>query len=272
MTAAAVNGASAAPPIGGAGLASGAPTEARATTLLPAPSVSPCSVDALHLLIADIADDQTRSGKASAERSHAERRQALADYVAAMDRQREAEEGGLLGDLGLDELGAAATVALGAAAVVATGGAALVVVGVALSAASFAVQKTQCFGEASQWVALGLSVGGGVATGAGVLTNAASVGDSARTLLRTAELCAGAAQVGAGARTVEATLYGAQAEEAKADGVAAQHRLARLERWLDEVVAQVKDAQKSEQRGSAQRSSIRDTEAETLLIASGAEA
>jgi hypothetical protein len=172
-------GVSGAGPVNATSFAYPAPASS-STALLPAPTVSPCTVDALYVMLSECAELQTKSGKLSAERGNIDRQRALADYMDAIQKQREADEGGFFDKLGLDTISKVAMVAVAAAAVVTTGGAALVVVGVALSAAGFAVEKTKCFGDKySQWIGLGVSLTGGILTGVGVAGHAARAASAA---------------------------------------------------------------------------------------------
>jgi hypothetical protein len=164
---------------------------------LPPPKASPMGEDALYTMMTELADAQTEIGKGQAERAHAEKKHAIEEFRRALEEQREAEQGGFLGKLGLADVAKVATIVVAVAAVAVTGGASLAVAGALLSAGAFAVEKTKCFGDASQWVALGMSAGGGIMTGCGVAAEAAAAADAARTAAAASDAAAlGAAATG----------------------------------------------------------------------------
>jgi hypothetical protein len=166
---------------------------------LPTPKVSPMGEDALYTMMTELADAQTEIAKGQAEHAHAEKKHAIEDFRRALEKQREAEQGGFLRKLGLDDVVKVAAIVVSVAAVAVTGGASLAVAGALLSAGAFAVEKTKCFGDASQWVALGMSATGGIMTGCGVAAQAAAAANAARSAAAASEAAAVGAAAASGA-------------------------------------------------------------------------
>lgn len=271
---------------------------ASSSELLPAPRGSVMGEEALFTLMSEISDAQTKFAKVKVEETHVAKKHAMAELEKALARQREAAKGGVLGELGLGDVAKVAAIAVSVAAVAVTGGASLAVAGALLSAGAFAVEKTNCFGDASKWVALGMSAAGGVASAASVAAHGAAAAqaassaaqaggasasaaaeagaEAAKNATRTFDNVSLAVQAGThamlGAEKIEDAVYAYQADEAGRDAKNAQYQIAHIERVFDEVIEQLKDAKQTKQRGNERLSEIRQTADQTLLVAAGGKA
>jgi hypothetical protein len=304
------------PPAGGPAV-SISPASTR--DLLGAPQASVMNEDALFSMIAEMSEVQTKTAQVAANETHENRRCALAELQEALERQHEAEEGGVLGGLGIGDVAKVATIAVAVAAVAVTGGASLAVAGALLSAGAFAVEKTKCFGDASQWVSLGMSVAGGLGTAWSVAAKGAAAAQALQATESTTETSAAGAASAAGApcesaaaatageaatraaaeaaakaatraffnvalsvetgthlllggQMIENAVYGHDAYLAQRDATKARYEMARLDRLVDDLIEQLKDARAGRQRGNEELGEIKETEGQTLLIAAGARA
>jgi len=146
-----------------------------------------------------------------------------------------------------------AAVAAAAATVVSCGTLGPVVVGVAiaLSAAGFVVQQTNCLGKASAWVGLGCQVASAAVTfGASLSASATTVSMSAlQTAGAAASATSGAASVVAGTAHIEKTGFQADAVRAQADAVQAQND-AQLDQQLAQWAVDTLEEQVTSHRGA----------------------
>jgi len=144
----------------------------------------------------------------------------------------------------------AALIAGGVAATVATAGSAgLVVAGIALalSAGGMAIQETDCLDSilgdgASNWIGLGMQVGGGLVCLAGAGTGALN------TMATAAEVGGGAATAVTGGAHARAAKFQGDVVDAEADALAARNRGEQMTRLVEWLIDGLREIEASHQR------------------------
>jgi hypothetical protein len=199
-----------------------------------------------------------------------ERHQALQKELSAIAQEdAAAHDHDFWSDLGsiLSDVAKVAGVVASLAAVVCTAGAAtpiaaLAIGGAILSTASLAdgefhvLAKLGLDSNTAGWIDVGLSLGGGVASGGAGLLNAASttasatsaIDQTARTCNAVATVATGAADAGQGVATIEQGQAQAQADRDMADQIAATAQSAHAMRLLEALIRDVKAAQDGSER------------------------
>ncbi len=162
-----------------------------------------------------------------------------------------------------------------AGAIVSTAGTASVVVvgiGIALSASGFVVSETQCIGkEWSNWVGLGLSVAGAVTSGVGAATAASAATKTAtevaRVLAGSGQALEGVAQMRQGAEQIRSAATQKVVEDANTDAQAARFSAQRLERLIEDILDEVREAKDSFRRIATTINETMEIQNRTQLIA-----
>lgn len=199
--------------------------------LLPEPraltsSVIDDAMSGLYEVQAKLRQFDLVSGRDQVVEQQARSKKTTDDLQTAIQKQQDAQQHRSFWDdlehAALDVAKVAATVGSLAAAVATAGaGTPLVVAStLALSVGSTVVSQTQCFGGASQWIALGMGVAGAGVGAMGALSSTALTSGTMKALGEVgagATAVAGGASAAAGGAHGEAGEYAADAQEAAAD-------------------------------------------------------
>ncbi len=196
------------------------------------------------------------------------------DKEIAVRRQREAEaaarkareDGGIFGFLPKEVVLVAV-----AAATVASAGAAGVGFAVAAAAsqvAAYAIEKTQVFGDASKWVALGVSVAGsGAGAANSLLGGSAAFGEGLRTA---AVATQGVAAGVSGTEAIQTAHNERNAAEEEIEVVDAFAQKRSLERQIEGVIESFEEARSALQRANGVIQETIQQHTQTAVIASSA--
>jgi hypothetical protein len=235
------------------------------TSLLPPPKAPVGSIEALYALMSEASSTQQKAGKAEAESKFVAKRAALEEY---RQKLKDAEEDAKSGNL-FKTVATVAMVVVAAAATVMTLGTAtplVVAVGLGLSASGFLVSETKCLdgllGDGvSSWVGLGMTVCGAVVTGF------APSGSS--TLEAAARGAQGASAMCQGLQKGNDVAHAYNADRDMRGAKVAEHNMQRLQRAIDDVIAQLQDSTASSRRASQTANTIIETQGQTLIFAAG---
>jgi hypothetical protein len=257
---------------GGVSLSGGAARPSESLLVPPADGVG--ASDALSMIYLLESKDRgltLQKGKRDIQTDQKERDEALRQEIEQIQKAAEAaKHHGFWDDVGnvcLTIGKVAAVVGSIAVAVVSCGAgtavAALVIVGCLMSTAGFAegqfhvLEKLGVDPETANWVGVGLSVGGMVAScGAGLLTSGAEVAseaastaqDVASTADKAATVVSCAGHVTGGVAKVEASHYSAQQEDRRADALSDEQDAFLLARQIQMLIDRLAGDDKSSQR------------------------
>jgi hypothetical protein len=260
------------------------------SSLLPDPSAS--DLDAMSQLFALISDqrrDNLERGKGDVEALR-DRKRDLQERMMTALKKAEADEddAGVFGAFS-GKFGTAAQIAAIAGAValtVGTGGVvgALAIAGAALSAAAFTQSETRVLqrlgmdDETAGYVEIGLMAGGAACSGgsgAASLCGAGGAAAAATTVEKAAQIVGAAASIVAGASSATAAYTGWRAGEAEADAL--EHgadasdesaKQARLERMLLQLIDEIEDSERSDERTLGHLRGAIEAKGGALLMAS----
>lgn len=233
------------------------------TSLLPSPNAPVGSMEALYALMSETSSTQQKAGKAEAESKFVAKRAALEEY---RQKLKDAEEDAKSGTL-FKTLATVAMVVVAAAATVMTLGTAaplVVAVGLGLSASGFLVSETKCLdgllGDGvSSWVGLGMTICGAVVTGFGP--------SGASTIEAVAKGAQGTSAMSQGIQKGNDVAHAYNADVDRRNAKVAEHNMQRLQRAIDDVIAQLQDSTASSRRASETVNSIIETQGQTLILA-----
>jgi len=234
------------------------------TSLLPSPKAAVGSIEALYVLMSEANATMQKNGKTEAESKFVDKRAALEQYRQKLKDAEEEKSSNIF-----KTVATVAMVVVAAAATVMTLGTAtplVVAVGLGLSASGFLVSETKCLdgllGDGvSQWVGLGMAVGGAVVTGF-----APSGGTTLEAVAKGAQ---GASQMSQGLQKGDEAAHAYNADIDLREAKTAEHTMQRLQRAIDEVITQLQDSTSSSRRASETINSIVETQGQTLILAAG---
>ena len=234
-----------------------------AGSLVPRPNVPVGSIESLYALMTETGAQQAKNGKIEVERKFVEKREQLKKFEAEVKKAAEEKSSGIfktLATVGMVVVAAAATVCSAGVA-----GPVVVAVGLGLSASGFLVGETKCLdgllGEGvSAWVGMGLGLCGAVVTG---------FGGGAPAALKVAQ---GAVTVANGCQKVDDAVHAYNADEHLGHAKEAEQTMRRLQRAVEDIIAQLQDSKDTSRHGSEAVNTIAETQGQTLVIASGGRA
>jgi hypothetical protein len=228
--------------------------------LLPEPaqpfcaSVGDDAMSALYTAIAQQQQNQLSSGESEVHANTAEQQQALARQRQAIAQAERDQPHGFLNDLEkiASDVAKVAAIVGSVAITVATAGAGspiLVATAIALSIGGAVVQETQCFGKASEWIGLGMEVGG---AGVGVFASLGATGVSAgMKFLADAGRCtlagSGVAKAVSGGAQVAIAFEQRNVQLDQANATDAQHDADRAQRFTNNLLDDLAQQQKQTQ-------------------------
>jgi hypothetical protein len=229
--------------------------------------------------------DGVESGEKKVQGLDVERKQALDKELKAIQEQDDAAKhhdfwsdlGSICGEVakvaGVVASVAAAVVTAGAAAPIA----ALAIAGAILSTAGFVdgeahvLQKLGVDGGTASLLDVGMSVAGAVMSGgAGLAAGGAAASTTTQVVGRTATVAAGVAAIGKGATAIEAGEALADEDRALGDQVAAQLQTDTLQRAVEHVLDEVKDADEASKQYLQTVANTDAIEMQTATVASSA--
>ncbi len=258
-------------------------------SLLPPPAPSALAggdaLAALYYLESKDGQDGVKTGAERIQGLNVERQHALADELKAIQQEDEAaSHHDFWSDLGnaCGEVAKAASVVASIAAAVGTAGAAtplaaVAIAGAALSTAGFVdgethlLQKLGIDAHTAEMMDLGMSLAGaGASVGAGLMAGAKTASATADVVSRTAMVTAGVATVGKGAAEIESSQALAAEDRAAADEAGAEAHGDALGRAVQQVIAEVTDADQKSQQLTKTISQTMSLQMQTGTIAASA--